>query len=481
MLDRAALDVDEPGDAQPHRGRRRTVGRGAEVRDDALGRADHAVRRRARSPRGPAPARDRRRPRARRASSSPRCRGRSPAVDGHRSHPAFRSTSVTATAPGWDQPRASMVGQAVGTTTGPAPLHHDRAGPAAASAAWTSGCRCASRTWTTSGPAGRSVDPGATTTSAGSPQGASPTAMVPGRVDPDDLRTVQRGQLARRRSPTAPPPRPAVRFVCGSSAGSTRRRADESRGGSPRSPPRPGAPRRAGRTATASTSAAWIDRTCSTELSAPMHSRSAPAAIDEHRGLRDPARRRDAPAMSSASLTITPSKPSRSRSSAEDRRAQRRRQLRVQGGHHDVRGHHGRRTGLDRRDERHELPRGQRRQVDVQHRQGRGGCPRRCRRAPGSAWRTRATPLDWSPSGPGGDVRRGHGAEDAPKLRVPITGLSASAVDVGDRAEVEVDADRGELAPDRPPDRPGQRRGRRPHPSASGAEHAGCRRARAAG
>ena len=310
-----------------------------------------------------------------------------------RSPPPRRA--VTSPAPRWSA--ASSVrrpGQPHSTTTVPEPAAASVAGRRAAGARRAPGAPAAR-------PEG-SVDPGATTSSAGSPQGAAPIAMVPAESTRTTRAPASGGRVPDTVTDRAAPS--ASQIVCGSIAGSTVAPQTNRGGRRLRSPPRPGAPRRSRPARTASTSAAWIDRTCSTELSAPMQSRSAPAAIESTAASGMP-RAADAPAMSRASLTITPREAEPVAQQPEHRRAQRRRQRRVQRGHHDVRGHHRRRTGLDRGHERHQLPRGQHRQVDIQHRQrevavlggvavarevlGAGGDPRRLQ-----------------PEGPRGHVRR---------------------------------------------------------------------------
>ena len=173
-----------------------------------------------------------------------------PIAPRHRSHPAFRSTSVTATAPGCDQPRACDGRQVVGTATGPAPLHHDRAGAGRGERGQDVGLPV--RVADLDAPAARraaSVDPGATTASAGSPHGAAPIAMVPGRVDPHHPRAGQRRQRARhghraRGALGHQPirlrlPRRDLHVAAQTNRSSPAHRAR---------PPRPAAPRRAGRT-----------------------------------------------------------------------------------------------------------------------------------------------------------------------------------------------------------------------------------------
>ena len=182
MLDRAARGVHQPGTPTPtgppaasptSRAQRlddlgrggddasapRTVGRRTDARHDAVGRR----------PRRP-------------GSWSRRCRARSPAR--HRSHPAERSSSRTAATAGRDEPRVQIRGDRAvvrpgqphsTTTTG-------RPASSAASRAPTSGWRCASRTWTTSGPSaagdGASSRRDRRQPSAGRPHAASPTAML---------------------------------------------------------------------------------------------------------------------------------------------------------------------------------------------------------------------------------------------------------------------------------------------------------------
>ena len=142
--------------------------------------------------------------------------------------------------------------------------------------------------------------------------------------------------------------------------------------------------------------------------------------------------------------------------------------------HDEVRGHHRGDPGLDRRGERHQLAGGAGWRGRRRRRAARGGCPARCRRGPGSAWRRPRRPVSCSPVDPGGDVRR-----DPVRVGAEAAGADDRvvrvAVDVGHRAEVEVDA--------RP--RPARRRPRGPAsrvrprssaaPSAAAPEHRAAR------
>ena len=202
--------------------------------------------------------------------------------------------------------------------------------------------------------------------------------------------------------------------------------------------------------------------------SRPRQSRSAPAAERGDGGRRDPAGAPLAPAMSSASVTITPVE-ARARRAAGRRgpAAEGGRLVGSSGGHQDVRGHDGFGAGLDG---------------------GRGTAPARGRAARRAARRPsagrgasrRRVAVAGEVLGAGRDAgglqardrrRRRAGATSsgsAPKLRTPMTGLSRVGVDVGDRRQVEVDADGG-AARRRPSaaTAAGERRGRRRAPSAA--------------
>ena len=241
-------------------------------------------------------------------------------------------------------------------------------------------------------------DSGSARSSANGPHGATPTAMF-AMVS---MRTTEHGPRA-----TAHPLAGRVRHVeRGDRAGELQLRArlrrSRSRGSrSPRGRPpaaRPGRARdRTPRLTRAGSSRPRADRV---EDRAPRSPRAAHpcsrfrcTAGRSRRRARarpPPGCRRSplAPFMSSASLTITPSKPSSSRSRPwRTRGAQRRRVLRVDLRQQDVRGHDRARAGLDRRPRTasaraRAARRGSRRRPAAP-----GASPARCRRGRGSAWR----------------------------------------------------------------------------------------------
>ena len=316
MLDRAALDVDQAGDAdadgaveRARRSRRRSASNTrAAVRDDAVGaglgrladlrRGSRRRRRRATPSVLVAP------------MSRPTLR---PACGVTASHPASRSSSVTAAAPGREQPRRADPSAGRRTPARPAPLDHDRSRPAGerASDGRTSGCRCASRTWTTSGAVGeRRLAPGATTRSAGQAPRHVADRDVGGGVDADHPRAAP-GRAARpstvtdRAAPAASwrPRRGRTR-----SAGAGREHpVDRGR------PPRPAALATAGRRGRRPRSRPGSRGPARRRLSGAEAEQVGAGGEGQHGRLRDAAAG-EAPAMSSASLTMTPSKPSRSRS-----------------------------------------------------------------------------------------------------------------------------------------------------------------------
>ena len=148
--------------------------------------------------------------------------------------------------------------------------------------------------------------------------------------------------------------------------------------------------------------------------------RRRPATGPRPRGCPRPA---DAPAMSSASLTITPSNPSSSRSRPSTGALSVAGQRRVEAGYDDVRGHHRGDPGPDGRRERHQLAASAASTAARRRSAARGGCPARCRRARGSAWRRPRRPAAWSPSTHAATCAATRSGS-VPKLRVPITGLS---------------------------------------------------------
>ena len=129
-----------------------------------------------------------------------------------------------------------------------------------------------------------------------------------------------------------------------------------------------------------------------------------------------------APAMSRASLTITPAKPSSVRSSAEDGRAHRRRLVRIELGQQDVRGHHHPYAGLDRRGERDQLALAELGRRPVDDRQGQMGVQGRVA-VPGEVLGRGGHAGGLQPADPGGAVP-GHAVGRVAEAATPITGLS---------------------------------------------------------
>ena len=268
--------------------------------------------------------------------------------------------------------------------------------------------------------AGSCGAPGATTRSAGSPHGTSPTAMVAGVSTRDDAAPRRSGSspstlTARARPARRLRPRRARRRTPSTGARQRRRSAP---------PPRPAAPRAAGPTRTAADDrgldrAHQRRRPCRRRCRAGRRRRRATSTAAS--GMPRPA---EAPAMSSASLTMTPSKPSSLAQQAEHRR---------RSGSPAGRGRQpGRRCA--RSSPRRRRPRPRRAngtssraarvvEVGVDRAAARGGCPARCRRGRGSAWRRprRRPPAGRSTQAATCAATR---AGSAPKLRVPITGLS---------------------------------------------------------
>ena len=256
MLDRAALDVDEAGDADPDRCRRagRRWRRAAPRRPGR--RCGPRRRRRARSARGPrrriAPASSRTSPRVLVAPMS------RPSV--HRSHPASRSSSVTAAAAGARvaaraDPSGSGPSYGPGqphSTTTAAPAVHDL-GPAVR-VAHLQDDRTVGR---------RAVSPGATKRSGVSPHGTSPTAMLAAVATLTISAPRQVGQLAlddqRRRAHRR------AGVAASTAYGAALAQPVEHPRRSGRPPPR-GAPRVSRPASTAATIAAWISRTRATRL-----------------------------------------------------------------------------------------------------------------------------------------------------------------------------------------------------------------------
>ena len=464
MLDRAALDVDRARDADPDRAGRQARRRGA---------------------RRPAP------------RSAPR-----PSAPG-----SVGSRTCSSTWPvGVDDHAEGLGGADVEADRGrsPAPLlsarrptgHRDRAGtsPRASTVGRSSVRRPGQPHSTTTDPAGRGGERGVARRAAGARRGPGRTQRpAPGRSgEPrcDDARRPAPPRARHRRRccrPSRPAPRARRTATAAVPDAVTERRGavgqgsrdlgvDRSRGAGrrdrraarPRWPPRPavlvepaGPDRGDDR---------GLDVAHQRRRPCPRRGRAGrrrrPARAPRPRGCRG---RRRHPAMSSASLTITPSKPEPVAQQGEHRRAQRRRAGRVERGDHDVRGHHRRRPGLDRGRERHQLPR---RPASAGRRRAPAGARWLSSAVspwPGKCLAHAATPADCSPSDPRGDVRgdpRRVGAEAAgADHRVVRVG-----VHVGDRAEVEVDAERGELERRSRGRSPGSARGRRRHraPAARG-------------
>src|SRR6478735_5458192 len=247
-------------------------------------------------------------------ADAPRARG----CGVHRVHPAPRSSCVTAATPGADEPRVLRVVRPTSWVDGQPHSTTTAGRPSSASArrkASTSGRRPASRTCTTRGTSPETAsgspsasDPGSRRWSAGRPHATSPTAML---ATVSTLTTT-----APARPGSAPSTRvaeaaaPACREASGSSgwvaAAGTRIAATRPAASASRSwLRRP--------SATAATIASRTPSTIAAGLSGPRQRRSHPAARARTAASGMPSTA-DAPAMSSASLTTTPSKPSTSRS-----------------------------------------------------------------------------------------------------------------------------------------------------------------------
>ena len=185
-----------------------------------------------------------------------------------------------------------------------------------------------------------------------------------------------------------------------------------------------------------------------------MQSRSAPAAIESTAASGMP-RVADAPAMSRASLTITPRKPSRSRSSPRIVAL-------------SVAGSSGSSAGTTTCEViTAAVPASiaaangtSSRAASVDMSTFSTGSARWLSTAvspcPGKCLAHAATPADCSPRVHAATWTAASDAED-PKLRVPITGLSALEFTSATGPRSRVMPTRGELEADRPPDRPGQR------------------------
>ena len=209
--------------------------------------------------------------------------------------------------------------------------------------------------------------------------------------------------------------------VGGQDAGARRRRAR-----APARPPRArAAAGKAIRTRPRRSIAATISSSCSSVLSVPMQSRSQPAASARTAASGMPCSPL-APVMSSASVTMTPSKPSSSRSRPCRMRGERvagllrRRaagsrmcEVMIVRAPAAIAARNGTSSRCAQRLER------QRRR-----RAARGASPVACRRGPGSAWRSRRRRSHWMPAHPGRRRARATSSGSAPKLRTPMTGLS---------------------------------------------------------
>ena len=295
-------------------------------------------------------------------------------------------------------------------------------------------------------PAGRRPgSPGARRGPGGSPHGTSPTAMLARGRDADELGAAQVGQLALDRS--------AARAPASWRVARRRRHAARAPRGSPRSgrPLRPAAPRRAGRRDRRDDRRLDLARPAPRPCPAPMQSRSAPAASDSTAasGMPRPARRAghvegvadDHPVEAEPAAQ----QPEHRRGSGCAGRSGSRAR------YHDVRGHHRRRS----------RPRPPPRTAPAR---GRAASSRSTSTVGSSRWLScavspwpgkclaqAATPASCSPVDPGRDVRGDPGRVGAEAAGADHRVVRV-AVDVGDRAEVEVDA--------RP--RPARRRSRRP-------------------
>ncbi len=314
----------------------------------------------------------------------------------HRVHPASRNTSTTAATPGPDEPRVLIL--ASPTSYAPAsptrrPPPGGRPPPASAGGRAPRGAG-GRRAPARRGGRRREVRSGRAARRASRPHATSPTAMLAavstlttraparsGQVAVDEQRGGRRARPAAAR-PAAPAPptwaaRPSRRTRATASARRRVRRAGRRR---PRRRSRRGSRRPA-------------RRACRVRCRAGRSRRPAPARTPP--GCRGSA---DAPAMSSASLTMTPSNSSTSRSMASTTGL-------------SVAGRSGSRAGTtmcevitaavpastaasNGTSSREARVVG----VDVDPRQGRGGCRWRCRRGRGSAWRTPRRP---STAGPG--------------------------------------------------------------------------------
>ena len=382
------------------------------------------------------------------------------------------STSVTATAPGLGvATRADPVGRSV-VRTGPAPLRPRPAGAGCGERGLDVGLpvRVADLEHQRP-PSGRSVDPGATTASAGSPHGTSPTAMVPGRVDPTTRAPARSGSspstVTDRGRALGQQPSSATRRL---DLRSQRRRvmpvdARFGRLGQARlgEPARPDGVDDRG-----------LDLPDQRDVLVGTDAEQVGAGGErEHRGLRDAAAGgraghvegvADDHAVEAEPVAQQRRAPARSASPAAPGRAPAPRCARsspppTPASTAAANGTSSRATSVV--------------EVDVDDRQREVAVLRRCRRGPGSAWRTRR--------------RRPPAARRSRRRRAPATrsrvGAEAAgadhrvvgvAVHVGDRAEVEVDADRGQLRRRSPGRSPGSARGRRRH-RAPAARAPGCR------
>ena len=260
-------------------------------------------------------------------------------------------------------------------------------------------------------------------------------------------RRPRRPRRARaRRAASAPASRSARgRGDVHAASSPTRRAASASRSSASR-PPR-----------TAATIAAWTPSTCSGVRSGAEAERVGAGGERPHRRLPDPPGP-PAPCISSASVITTPSKPSSSRSSSTT--AGSASPARRRGAEADVRGHDRARPGLDGRAER--------RQLALEQRRARASAvgSARCESAsvspwPGKCFAHAATPALCRPS-TNAATCRATSCGSEPNERTPTIGLAGSTQHVGDRREVEVDPDRGQLAADRRARRAASARRRRP-------------------
>ena len=392
-----------------------------------------------------------------RASWSRRCRARSavrlPSLIGPTLPPAARRRPRRVPA-GTSRARRSAAAAVVAGPASPT-RRRPRCGPPPGPAhRTTAGCRCASRTWTTRGPSGSSSY-ATSTRSTGSPQGTSPTAMVPGestrttrapRRSGSSPSTVTARAAPSRSEAGSSPDRWSRRTGRGS-AGDPRRRVGQPllgqparRGPRPRSRPGPRAPAR---------------RRRRPSPGRPEAEQVAARGEREDRGLRDPAAGRRArhvegvadddareaqvvraAGRATAALSVAGESASQADTTTCEVMTAAAPALTADRERHAAPGRPGRRRAASTR-----------------------GSARWLSRSvspwPGQCLTQAATPVSCRPSVQAATcVATSDGS--APKLRVPMTGLSAPAVDVRDRRQGHRDPERRQLGPDVPADRPGE-------------------------